>query len=105
MKILKPIVFGVLLGAGLFYAPFFLLRIALVFLVIGGLFRLFRGRRGYGPSRHNWRGRGPGGFGAERRLAFADKVRGMNDDEYVRFKEKFQRPADTDEAATSTDSF
>jgi len=35
MKILKPIVFGALLGAGLFYAPFFLLRVALVFLVIG----------------------------------------------------------------------
>ena len=105
MKILKPIVFGVLLGAGLFYAPFFLLRIALFFLVIGGLFRLFRGRRGYGPRGYGWRGRGPGGFGADRRLAFAEKVRGMNDEEYTRFKEKFQRPGDSDEAATSNDSF
>lgn len=104
MKNLKPIVFGALLGTGLFYAPFSLLRIALVFLVIGGLFRLFRGRRSYGPDGHSWRGRGPGGFGADRRLAFADKVRGMNDEEYARFKEKFQRPADSGDTVGS-DSF
>lgn len=102
MKILKPIGFGVLLGAGLFYAPFFLLRIALVFLVIGGLFRLFRGR---GPRGYGWRGHSPGSFGGDRRLAFADKVRGMNDEEYAHFKEKFQRLADTDEAAAGNDSF
>ena len=105
MKILKPIVFGVLLGAGLFYAPFFLLRIALVFLVIGALFRLFRARRGYGPRGHGWHGRSPEGLGAERRLAFADKIRGMNDEEYTHFKEKFQRSTDTNEAAAGNDTF
>lgn len=87
MKILKPILFGVILGAALFYIPFFLLRIAVIFLIVGGLFRLFRGRRGWKGGPH-----GPGGFRSGYRLAFADKVRAMSDEEYVQFKQKVSRP-------------
>lgn len=87
MKIIKPVLFGALLGAGLFYLPFFILRVALFFLIIGGLLRLFRGRfqRGSGP----W---GPG----NRRLAMAEKVRAMSDEEFVEFKSKVSRFAGPD---------
>ncbi len=103
MKILKPILFGAILGAALFYMPFFLLRIAVVFLIIGGLFRLFRGRRGWRGGPHG--GHGPGGFRAGYRLAFADKVRAMSDEEYTQFKQKVSRPSASAEDANKTNQF
>ncbi len=83
----KPIVGGLIAGIALFLMPFFLLRIALFFLVVGTLFRIFVRRKfsgmGFGPN-------------------FADKIRAMSDEEYAAFKEKFQghcsRNRTTDEA-------
>ena len=79
-QVLKTIVFGALLGAALFAAPFFVLKVLVVFLIIGFLFRIFAGRRYH--HRRGWRG--PWGW------AYADKIRGMSDQEYEGFKEKFQ---------------
>ncbi len=77
--LLKSILAGLLVGAALFILPFFLLRVALFFLLVGAVFRLFRGRGG----RWGW---GPGrGY----MPAFADRIRQMNDDEYNEFKQKF----------------
>ncbi len=46
-SILKPIIAGVLIGAALFFIPFFVLRVVTVVLIVGLLFRLF-GRRSWG---------------------------------------------------------
>lgn len=100
MKILKPVLFGAILGAALFYMPFFLLRIAVVFLIIGALIRLFRGRRGWSGGPH-----GHGGFRSGYRLAFADKVRAMSDEEYAQFKQKVSRPCEPRGEATVTNQF
>jgi hypothetical protein len=100
MKILKLLLFGTLLGAALFYMPFFLLRIAVTFLIIGGLFRLFRGRWRKGSP-----GYGPGNFRLSHRLAFADKVRAMSDEEYTQFRQKVSRPGECGENANRTNSF
>ena len=70
-----PIVGGLIAGTTLFLMPFFLLRVALFFLVVGTLFRVFGRRRmrgmGFGPN-------------------FADKIRAMSDEEYAAFKDRFQ---------------
>jgi hypothetical protein len=79
-QVLKTIVFGALIGAALFAAPFFVAKVLLFFLVIGLFFRIFRVRRHY---RHGWRG--PYGW------AYADKIRGMSDEEFANFKERFGR--------------
>lgn len=78
-SIVKPIIGGVLIGAALFFIPFFVLRVAVFVLIVGLLFRLFR--RG---------SRGPGSWRQERFTRFADKVRNMTDEEYAQFKERFQ---------------
>lgn len=75
MKFLKPILAGILIGAALFFMPFFVLRVVIVFLIIGALFRLFAGRRfgrGYGRGFHH---------------AYADNIRNMSDEEYKAFKQ------------------
>lgn len=72
--ILKPIAGGVLLGAALFFIPFFVLRVIAFLLIVGLIFRLFSGRRRFG--RH---------FG-DRRFAFADRIRNMSEEEYQNFK-------------------
>ncbi len=77
-SILKPVVLGVLFGALTFLMPFFLLKVMFFFLIMGALFRLF-GRRRFGPG-------GPGAY----RLAFADHIRNMNEEEYNAFKTRFQ---------------
>ncbi|MFT4094088.1 MAG: hypothetical protein QM640_10640 [Niabella sp.] len=78
-SVLKPVIAGIILGAALFFMPFFVLRVATVVLIAGTLFRLFAGRR-FGRR-----------FGTDNRFAgFADKIRNMSDEEYARFKEKFQ---------------
>jgi hypothetical protein len=74
-SIFKTIVFGSLFGALAFAAPFFLVRTFFLFLIVGGLLRLFVGAR--------FRCRGmyvP---------VFADKIRNMSDDEYAAFRERF----------------
>ena len=72
-SILKTIVAGIILGAGIFYVPFFLLRVLLVFIILGTFFRFFIGRR----------------FGRRFNPAITDRIRSMNDEEYKSFKEKF----------------
>jgi hypothetical protein len=78
-SIFKPILAGILIGAALFFIPFFLLRVLIVFLIIGGLFRLFGGR--------GFRGRYNRGF----HPAFADKIRNMSDEEYNQYKQNIER--------------
>ncbi len=75
VQILKPILGGLIIGAALFFAPFFVLKVLAVLLLIGLLFRFF-GRRHY---------RGPGGW------AYADKIRTMSDEEYLEFKSRWGR--------------
>ncbi len=74
-SIFKPILAGILVGVALFFIPFFLLRVLIVFLIIGGLFRLFGGR--------GFRGR----YGRSFHPAFADKIRNMSDEEYNQYKQ------------------
>ncbi|HTG55978.1 MAG TPA: hypothetical protein VL943_06920 [Niabella sp.] len=78
-NILKPIIAGALIGAALFFIPFFVLRVVTVVLIVGLLFRLF-GRRAWGPGSRR----------QERFARFADKVRNMTDEEYAQFKDRFQ---------------
>lgn len=78
-NILKPVIAGVLMGAALFFIPFFVLRVVAVVLTVGLLFRLF--------GRRSWK---PGGRRRERFTRFADKIRNMTDQEYEQFKERFQ---------------
>jgi len=93
MKLLKPILAGILIGAALFFMPFFVLRVVVVFLIIGAMFRLFRGRRfsrGYGRGLHH---------------AYADNIRNMSDEEYKAFKQNntyscgWQNTRPTDESS------
>jgi hypothetical protein len=69
-QIMKPIIGGLLIGAALFFFPFFLVKVLVFFLIVGLLFRLFGWKR-Y---------RGPGGW------AYADKIRNMSDEDYHQFK-------------------
>lgn len=75
MRFLKPILAGILIGAATFFLPFFVLRVVVVFLIIGGLFRLLGGRR-FGR-----------GYGRRFHPAFADNIRNMSDEEYKAFKQ------------------
>ncbi|GAB3016775.1 hypothetical protein GCM10027051_21660 [Niabella terrae] len=78
-SVLKPIIAGVIIGAAFFFMPFFILRVAIVVLIVIGLLRLFGG--------HRYRR----GFGGPQRFAgFADKIRNMSEEEYQQFKQKFQ---------------
>lgn len=72
-----------LAGAALFVMPFFFVRALLFVLIIGGLFRLFRGRgfRGWG-------------YGHGFHPAFADTIRNMSEEEYKAFRQKFESPHD-----------
>jgi len=72
-QILKPMILGILLGAALFFMPFFLIKIFIFLLVVWAVIHLIRGRRGQGP--YGWK--------------FSDKIRQMTDEEYKEFKEKF----------------
>lgn len=74
-SLFKPIVGGVFIGSILFLMPFFILKLVLFFMVCGAFMRLFGRRHRYGM-----------GFGPH----FADKIRGMSDEEYDAFKTKFQ---------------
>jgi len=70
--VFKTIFAGIVIGTAFFFIPFFLLKVFLFFLIIGGLFRLFMGRR-FGPRFHP---------------AYADKIRNMSDEEYQQFKQR-----------------
>ena len=74
MKLLKQIIAGSLIGAAMFFMPFFIIKTLIAALILGSLFKLFSGRRF-----------GKGGF-TQHRFAFADKVRSMSGDEYETFK-------------------
>ncbi len=76
-SIVKPILAGIFIGAALFFMPFFLLRVLIVFLIVGALFRLFGGRRFRGRYSHV-------------NPAFADKIRGMSEEEYNLYKQTFE---------------
>jgi len=75
-QILRPVLIGLLIGAGLYFMPFFILRVALLILIAGLILRLVFGRGRFGR-----------GF-PERRLQMADRIRNMSDEEYARFKER-----------------
>lgn len=71
-SILKSIVVGVALGATLFFMPFFIIGM----LFLGLFFKLMFRRK---MLRH---------FGTHR-LAFAEKIRTMSEDEFTQFKNNF----------------
>ncbi len=73
-QVLKTILFGAVLGAVLFWIPFFAVKVLLFFMIFGLFFRFFKGKRYYGPS--GW--------------AYADKIRSMSDEEYENFKTNFR---------------
>ena len=73
-RIFKPIIIGILIGAALFFMPFFILRVFLFFFIIGAVFRFFWWRRW---NRWNGYWYGP---------RFADSIRNMSDEQYNRFK-------------------
>lgn len=95
-QLIKTILGGVILGTALFFLPFFVLKVLVIFLLFGLVFKFFGRRKGY-------RGyRGPSGW------AFADKIRGMNDDEYSAFKERMShsrcgQPNDQADDSTKTE--
>lgn len=77
-SIIKPIIVGIIIGAALFFMPFFVLRVAITAIIIGLIFKSFR-RSGFGR-----------GFDRKQRFShMADKIRNMSDEEYKQFKEKF----------------
>lgn len=79
MNIIRPVIAGILIGAALFFMPFFFVRFILFFLIIGAIFRFFIGRRFRGGYRR--------GFHA----AFTDNIRNMSDEEYSRFKQNLNQ--------------
>lgn len=93
-QIFKTILFGALVGAAIFAAPFFALKVFIFFLIVGFFIRIFRGRSYY--HRRGWRG--PWGW------AYADKIRAMSDQEYQEFKEKFGRPCRPEDFRKNDDS-
>jgi hypothetical protein len=72
----KPVLFGVALGAALYFVPFFFFRGFLFLLLIVLVARLFWFRR------HGWY---RGGF----HPAFADVIRNMSPEEYEAFRKKY----------------
>jgi hypothetical protein len=95
-QIIRPIIAGILLGAALYFMPFFLLRIVLIILVITFIWRLFTGGRF---SRRYNRGFHP---------AFADHIRSMTEEQYKAFRQSLdsnyrpddQKPQDSKTSTT-----
>lgn len=79
-SILKTIIGGILLGAFVFFTG----PLLLIILVLKFIFTPF------GMGRYYHSSFGFGGMHGEPRLAFADKVRGMSDEDYTAFKTKFE---------------
>ena len=80
-QVLKTIIVGALLGAAIFAAPFFVLKVLAFFLIVGLFFRIFKGRR-YN-HRRGWKG----SWG----WTYTDKIRSMSDQEYQEFKENYRQ--------------
>ena len=76
-NILRPIVAGILIGAALYFLPFFFLRVFLIILLISFAFRFFWG--------WGWRSRYYRGF----HPAYTDSIRNMSDEEYKQFRQNF----------------
>ena len=75
-QFVKPIVGGLILGAILFFFPFFAVKVVGFLLIIGTIFCLFKGRRAH------WR---------KYAMVHTDKVRSMSDEEYEAYKANFGR--------------
>lgn len=75
-SIVKPVIAGMLIGAGLFFIPFFVIRVVLFILIVGLFVRLFIRPRRFGAGFH------------QRRFAYADHLRSMSDEEYAQFKQR-----------------
>ncbi len=73
-QIFKTVLAGILAGVALFMLPFFLLRAAIFFLLIGTICRLLGGRRHRGYDRMN--------------PAFASGFQHMSEEERIAFKQK-----------------
>ncbi len=78
----KPVLFGMGIALLLFVLPFFLLKVALLLLVFGVIFRLGRrlfGARSFGSRRAPW--------GVSWHPVWTDTIRAMSDDEYQSFRQ------------------
>jgi len=77
-RVLKPIVFGILVGLAFFIMPFFILKV-IAFFIIGGLlirFFIFRGIRRFFKGKLFY-------------TSFADDIRNMSDSEYQKYKQRY----------------
>ena len=74
-SILKTVVMGAILGALLFFIPFFLLGLFVCFGIFGMMMRRRMNHMGYGFHQ----------------FAYADKIRNMDEDEYQNFKSKMSQ--------------
>jgi len=78
-QILKSVLIGILVGAALFMAPFFLLKFFLFFLIIGAICRLWwGGKRG---GRHHWK--------HSYAWTNPDHIRNMSEEDYKNYKDKW----------------
>ena len=77
-SIFKPILFGALFGAAVFFMPFTLLKFLFFFMFIGAIFRFFAWRRFQYSGGMNYQS------------IYADKIRNMSEEEYSEFKNKTQ---------------
>ena len=75
-RVIKPIVGGLMLGALLFFFPFFIVKIFGFLLIFGLFFWLFKGRRSH------WR---------KFAMVHPDKIRSMTDQDYEEFKTTFDK--------------
>ena len=110
---LKPVLAGIAIGLLIVAIPFFLIKAALVLLLVGALFR-FVGRRMYwhrrmradyaesGYGRRFDNRRGYASFGAEWHPAFADTIRNMSEEEYGTFRQKLAEDRPTFPEAKTT---
>ncbi|MDG1332327.1 MAG: hypothetical protein P8P74_08345 [Crocinitomicaceae bacterium] len=74
ISVFKSILIGLLVGLLVVVAT----RLVIILLIVGAIFRL-SGRGKW--RRKQWK---------EKRMAFVDKVRGMDDEEFKNFKENFE---------------
>ena len=74
--VIKPILGGLILGAILFFFPFFAVKVIGFLLIIGMIFWLLKGRRAH------WR---------RYAMIHPDRIRSMSEEEYATFKSGFSR--------------
>jgi len=79
-RVLKAIGIGLLAGTAIYFAPFFLVRVLIFFLIIGLIFRLF-----------GWRRRWYRGYGFWHNPAYARRWHSMTDEERKAFMEKMEK--------------